>query len=375
MEPGSESEDEQAIHREVDRFALRSIEPRVARPETPMGPDDLDALIAEARALGIAAGDEPTGLAVWEDAHEGGTVLRSVRVLTRMARANAGVAKAVHDTSLARWLARRIGVTAPQGDGFVALYGRFGLGRGSLARHLAGAPLEDDDLAMLRDLYGPASSRIATTVPSFAWVLAPVWVASDGFDWVLASRDRLDAQARSNAHGFDELLTLSLSLRPGAAIPVGEVSTSRVTFATALELASIGHLAIACGAVQRAYAVARRHAETRRQGGRLIVDHPAVAQLLASQRTALDAVDAMLTACSGDVFARAGLRRAFGARAEAHPMLCRAANDAMQVLGGTGYMRDAGVEKIVRDVNHLRALGGSPPEAALFVAALERVDA
>jgi hypothetical protein len=35
-------------------------------------------------------------------------------------------------------------------------------------------------------------------------------------------------------------------------------------------------------------------------------------------------------------------------------------------------MRDTGLEKIVRDQNHLRVVCGSPPELALFVAEWER---
>ena len=61
----------------------------------------------------------------------------------------------------------------------------------------------------------------------------------------------------------------------------------------------------------------------------------------------------------------------FQARVVAHPLLCAAANQALQVLGGTGYMRDAGLEKIVRDANHLKVSFGAPDDLRLFLAAVE----
>ncbi|MBN1852596.1 MAG: hypothetical protein JW829_07720 [Pirellulales bacterium] len=54
-----------------------------------------------------------------------------------------------------------------------------------------------------------------------------------------------------------------------------------------------------------------------------------------------------------------------------HPLLCAAANDAMQVFGGSGYTREIGLEKIVRDCNHLRLICGTPDELLLFLSEWE----
>jgi len=51
--------------------------------------------------------------------------------------------------------------------------------------------------------------------------------------------------------------------------------------------------------------------------------------------------------------------------------LAHGASAALQVFGGQGYMRDSGLEKALRDVNHLRLLGGSPSELRTCVAAWE----
>jgi alkylation response protein AidB-like acyl-CoA dehydrogenase len=60
------------------------------------------------------------------------------------------------------------------------------------------------------------------------------------------------------------------------------------------------------------------------------------------------------------------------ARIVVHPLLCHAANEALQVLGGLGYTREAGIEKIVRDNNHMRLMCGAPDELRLIVAAIDR---
>jgi len=85
-------------------------------------------------------------------------------------------------------------------------------------------------------------------------------------------------------------------------------------------------------------------------------------------------VTALLETTPDRTFDRRDVARILALRAEAHPLLCRAANDAMQIFGGSGYMRDTGMEKIVRDENHLRALCGSSSELSLVVAEWERLD-
>jgi alkylation response protein AidB-like acyl-CoA dehydrogenase len=58
-------------------------------------------------------------------------------------------------------------------------------------------------------------------------------------------------------------------------------------------------------------------------------------------------------------------------RAETHDLLCAAANESLQTLGGAGYTSEAGLEKIVRDSNHLRLLCGTPDELRMFLSEWE----
>jgi acyl-CoA dehydrogenase len=55
-------------------------------------------------------------------------------------------------------------------------------------------------------------------------------------------------------------------------------------------------------------------------------------------------------------------------RATLYEVLCLAADQVVQVHGGIGYMRDAGAEKILRDMNMLRLQAGGTREIRLFLA-------
>lgn len=369
MEPDPSSE-LSAILTEVDRFVVRAIEPVVARPESPLGRDALAALLAEARAVGVVAGADTGGAGLWEDSD---APTRSVRVLTRVARANAGVALAMHLESLAAWMSRRMGVRVP-GVGVAAVQGRFGLGRGALARLVTGAAPEASDLAMLADTYGDAP-RLLTAPHRFDWLVVPRVEGGAPVGFHVLERAALLIDEHPHAHGLDELTTFSFSLRPGAApLHAVEVADGAALFAEMLGLASVGLLAVALGAAEHAHELARGYAGTRRQGGTLIERHPAVQQLLASSRSAIETVRAQLAWATRTPISASELPRVLALRAEGHPLLCRGANDALQVFGGLGYMRDTGVEKLVRDLVHLRATCGSPPELALVVAEWERAN-
>jgi len=366
MEPDPSSE-LSAILTEVDRFVVGAIEPAVARPESPVGRDALAALLAEARAVGVVAGAETAGAGLWEDA---GAPARSVRVLTRVARANAGVALAMHLESLAQWVLRRLGVRVP-GVGVAAVQGRFGLGRGALARLVTGSAPEASDARILADTYGD-EPRLCTAPHAFDWLVVPR-VEGASLRFHVIERAALIVDEHPHAHGLDELSTFSFSLRPGAA-PLHTVDPAEgaALFAETLGLASVGLLAVALGAGEHAHALAHGYAGTRRQGGALIERHAAVQQLLASSRAAIETVRAQLESVTHGPISVSEVPRILALRAEGHPLLCRGANDALQVFGGLGYMRDTGAEKLVRDLVHLRAICGSPPELALVVAEWER---
>lgn len=366
------SDEARAILALVDRFCTRAVDPRAARPEAPMSPAALAEILAAAREIGILPGEDP-GVGLWEGDPEGAA--RSVAALVRLARANAGVALAAHQIAAADRMRRALGIGAI-GGGVLAVEGRLGIGRGALGRYLAGGDLDEDDRALLGDVLDPTAPRILTTHPDFAWILAPVMRPSGLVGWARLDRAALSITTHDHPHGFDELVTISFAPTGAPAILDldldAEASSDRL--AEALSVMSLGLVSVALGSAQRAHALAAGYAGTRRQGGKLIADHAAVGALLASSRSAILTVEAQIEAITRRPLAleRSGLPHLLALRAEAHPILGRGVNDALQVFGGMGYMRDTGAEKALRDVNHLRVIGGSPMELSLVQSAWER---
>jgi len=104
--------------------------------------------------------------------------------------------------------------------------------------------------------------------------------------------------------------------------------------------------AVATGMAQRAYAIAMKYSTERYQGGKIICEHDAIRLLLANMKFALSAAGSMIR----DPFA--GMPAAAFA-VEAAERICL---DAIQVLGGYGYMKDFAIERILRDAKTLKSL-------------------
>jgi alkylation response protein AidB-like acyl-CoA dehydrogenase len=355
---------------QVDRFARREIEPRVERPERPIGGVEVAAIMTAADALGLAGSDgDPSGLGLWEDL--GGA--QTLAILRRLGRASAAVALALHQRALARAVARRLGLAAPAPLLAIA-WGGHGVGRDAAARMLAGAPLTVDDIDLLAAAWARDVARVVTSDDRWAAIALPVIAADGVLAWEVWPRAAVVITPAPHAHGLDELVTATIAPR-AAPLLRADGAEAHAAWAFALAATALGHVAIGCGTVARGHALARAYAAQRLQGGAPIDRHDAVRLLLARGTTALDTSFAVALAAAACGDGAAATIAAFGARVEALPALAAAANDALQTFGGLGYMRDTGAEKVVRDVNHLRALGGSPGELALVISEWERIHA
>jgi acyl-CoA dehydrogenase len=90
------------------------------------------------------------------------------------------------------------------------------------------------------------------------------------------------------------------------------------------------------------------YATTRYQGGKMICDHDAIRMMLAGMEMRIHASRAMVFEGKSGFLASAFA-------AEAAEEVCI---DAVQVLGGYGYMKDYRIERILRDAKTYRALVG-----------------
>ena len=359
---------------EVSRFAAQRIAGAAQRPECPVDDGTLEQLTHEASALGILplpAGQE--GFGIWEHCDQAEAMAFNIGALGHLGRANAGIAYAWHRSALATMLLRQLGLEhdAHALGTIIFPTGHYGLARTSLARWLNGADLQIEEAEMFADWLDRSAHAAAICAPS-AWqsMLWPVW--RDGtIAWQITDRRALQIEPCRQQHGLDELEAFRVrDMRPAESGHLTQpgADASRRLYARLLKMEMIGLLAIASGALGHGQRMASSHAAMRRQGGKIIAGHPAVQQLLGEIELARQQADTTLTA-----FVRPlddiDLGTVIAARAAMHELLCHAASQVMQVHGGTGYMRDTGPEKTLRDQNMLKLQSGGTREASLFLAA------
>ena len=100
-----------------------------------------------------------------------------------------------------------------------------------------------------------------------------------------------------------------------------------------------GMAAIARGITRSAYEVALQYARERYQGGVPIIRHDAVSDMLA----------AMAVRVTPPLPATTDERQALAAKVALTEAAVATSTDAVQVFGGTGYMCETGIEKLMRD--------------------------
>jgi acyl-CoA dehydrogenase len=150
---------------------------------------------------------------------------------------------------------------------------------------------------------------------------------------------------------------------------VGEVGQG---FATAMRILDLGRLSLAArclGTMEELLSLSVTHAKNRIQFGKPIAEQQAVQHMLAD--TAVDI--AMLR----PALYQAASRRDAGERVTqdaamvklfASEALGRAADRAVQIHGGTGFMRDCAVEGIYREARMMRIVEGTSEIQRLLIA-------
>jgi alkylation response protein AidB-like acyl-CoA dehydrogenase len=156
--------------------------------------------------------------------------------------------------------------------------------------------------------------------------------------------------------GFRACPMVDLSFDGAVAFSIGAAGGGLELFRRMAERLAPAAAAISLGIMKGCFDEAHAYAQERRQGGRRILDWPAVAAMLGEM-----SVDILLGETCLLAAAQGGAETDASALAvRLGEWACRATTDGVQVLGGYGYMSDYGQEKRMRDARMARQLLGMP---------------
>lgn len=191
-----------------------------------------------------------------------------------------------------------------------------------------------------------------------------------GLAWV--SRDDLEVGPPVPLLGARALPCADVEARDASLLAWSDLSD--VEIGRLIAELSISLSAGATGSAAASVQAAVDYAQERRQGGVPIERHEPVALLLAASRANVAGARAIIAdaASALERDSPGAVVEALRARALVGRSIVRAATDAVQVLGGYGYMREFGLEKRLRDAITLSLLPLDGTRAALLAARLER---
>jgi hypothetical protein len=193
--------------------------------------------------------------------------------------------------------------------------------------------------------------------------------------------DKIKVRHLENKLGIHGSPTCELVYEDAPARLIGERQRGLITYVLALmNGARVGIAAQSLGIAEAAYRLARVYAHTRRQFGVAIEQLPAVAEMVADMRVAIEAARALTYETSRlcdqennnlrilewskdrlDGAEEKQRKQLFRTQKRLNSMLtpmskyyasemcCSVANTTIQVLGGSGYMKDYAAERYLRD--------------------------
>lgn len=355
----------------VQRFAAKA-EQRLFGAQLPDG--DLAAveeLLAEAGALGLLAGLDPDagGWGVWGARVETEGAATSLSMLRSLGRVCAGLAAAVHAQGLGVLL-----LGAPAGglpeDARLAAVFTPPVGVAVDPRTFgAGLRLRDGQLsgtARFALLPGRADVLVLAARTGAAaldgWAVVAVAADTAGIGLVPTG-----ARIGLRACGVADVRARQVRVADADLRATGAAAEYRLQLTVGCDW--LGQAAIALGAAERAVADAADYARSRVQGGAPIGAHAAIQLLLSRAEhdvaVLADVLGRHARTPVTDLEPAGLLRWAADARLVAGEHATRAVTDALQTLGGYGYMDEYGLSKRLRDLSALRVLHGGPDQLLL----------
>lgn len=198
-----------------------------------------------------------------------------------------------------------------------------------------------------------------------AKALVPVKADGGGFTYYLIRLDdpHVIKSEPVFSHGMHACPAVDIQLKDAEGTLVGEVGRGALLFESARARLQIGAAAMACGLMKGALKESLDYCRQRMQGGRKIVDWSEMQIMLGEMAMNVQVAQMLVErACQAVGQQEKGWERA-AAAATPHVtgMATRLVADAIQVMGGVGYMKDFGQEKRFRDAGHIHAFLGLVP--------------
>ncbi len=154
--------------------------------------------------------------------------------------------------------------------------------------------------------------------------------------------------------GFRACPIADVTFEAAAALSIGTLGSGFDLYRGMMKRLAPVAAAILMGILKGCFEEAYRYAQERRQGGRAILDWPAVAMMLAEMAADIRLAETCLIESLNSSSAATALAIRLG------EWTCRATTNGVQVLGGYGYTSDYGQEKRMRDARMARQLLGMP---------------
>lgn len=194
--------------------------------------------------------------------------------------------------------------------------------------------------------------------------ISAFWVPTDTPGYVVAGLEQKMGQ-----HSSDTAQIVFDNCRVPAANLIGEEGMGYRIALSGLEGGRIGIAAQSVGMARAAYEAALAYAKQRESFGKPIFEHQSVQFRLAEMAMKIEAArQLILHAAAMKDAGLPCLKEAAMAKLFASEMAERVVSDAMQVLGGYGYVADFPVERIYRDVRVCQIYEGTSDIQKLLIA-------
>ncbi len=323
------------LRESVADFRRRAIDERARRLDEEAASGVAEELFAKLAGMGLTA-----SLLSEEAGGQGADLYSFCLALQEVARGSAGLAALLLSHNLALWAAERAGAGGAEkglewgGARYAAAWPATWEGGGARAAFVPGGA------AAARIVFVGADGDVRVAEPGEG-------LAVEEIEWPLGWRASRPA-----------LAVLETARDPDGVLEDGVRELEAVALA--------GVSATALGISRHAYEQARSYASERWQGCDYIINHQQIRLMLAAMLAGIEAGEAalrqVLSPGEGGAIASPGLR---AVKLQVCDHALQDATDAVQIHGGYGYMRDYGMELLMRDAKACQVYPRTPREELL----------